>query len=216
LKSHLLPSQAEKEGEVDRVYRMLKKWILECELPPGDFLSEVDLARRCNTSRTPVREACNRLSQEKWISRIRHKGYLVPPISIREIVEVYEFRKLLECFAAERVAQIASTEQIAEIARIIEIETAPAPDLSEIVEANERFHLRLAEIAGNQRLLDQLQLTLEYVRRLDIYSTRRDSSWIPHRDIVSALQSRKPAAARQTMAAHIDHSRDRMLKLFGG
>ena len=63
---------------------------------PGDFLSEVELARQCETSRTPVREACNLLSQEKWIQRIRHKGYVLPPISIRDIIEVYEYRKLLE------------------------------------------------------------------------------------------------------------------------
>src|SRR2546426_626600 len=81
-----------KEGEVDRVYRLLKDWILQCEFRPGNFLAEVDLARKCDTSRTPIREACNRLSQEGWISRIRHKGYLVPAISIREIQPSCESR----------------------------------------------------------------------------------------------------------------------------
>ena len=93
------------EGEVDRVYRLLKNWILQCEFRPGDFLTEVSLAERCETSRTPIREACNRLSQEGWISGIRHKGYVVPSISARDIVEIYEYRKLLECFNAEKAAQ---------------------------------------------------------------------------------------------------------------
>src|SRR4029077_19118423 len=96
------------EGEVDRVYRLLKNCILQCEFRPGDFLAEVNLAERCETSRTPIREACNRLSQEGWISGIRHKGYVVPSISARDIVEIYEYRKLLECFNSEKAAQTAT------------------------------------------------------------------------------------------------------------
>jgi GntR family transcriptional regulator, rspAB operon transcriptional repressor len=108
---------------------------------PGDFLAEVQLARECKTSRTPIREACNRLSQEGWIARIPRKGYLVPPISVRDLVEIYEYRKLLECFTAEKVAQTASSEQIAEIAQIIEVERRPSRTIAEILEANERFHI---------------------------------------------------------------------------
>jgi DNA-binding GntR family transcriptional regulator len=205
----------EKEGEVDRVHRLLKNWILECEFRPGDFLSEVDLARQCETSRTPVREACNRLSQEGWISRIRHKGYLVPPISIREIVEIYEYRKLLECFTAEKSAHTASAEQIARLRRLVEVENKPTALMHEILAANDVFHLGICEIARNQRVLDQLKLTLEYVHRLDVLSTQKEMAWIPHGEILAALEARKPVQASKAMAAHIDSSRDRMLKLFG-
>jgi DNA-binding GntR family transcriptional regulator len=68
-------TNAAKEGEVNRVYRILKSWLIECELAPGAFLAEVELARRCETSRTPVREACNRLVQDGWIVSLRHRGY---------------------------------------------------------------------------------------------------------------------------------------------
>jgi DNA-binding GntR family transcriptional regulator len=57
-------------------------------------------------------------------------------------------------------------------------------------------------------------LTLEYVHRLDKLSTQRDPTWIPHGEILAALESRRPAEARQAMAAHIDYARDRMLRLF--
>src|SRR5215211_6189991 len=87
----ILPEQ---NGEVQRVYHLLKGWIMDGRMRPGDFLAEADLARQCETSRTPVREACNLLSQEKWIQRIRHKGYVLTPISVRDIIEVYEYRKL--------------------------------------------------------------------------------------------------------------------------
>lgn len=208
-------SKIEKEGEVERVYRLLKAWILGCQLRPGEFLSEVELARQCETSRTPIREACNLLSQEKWILRIRHKGYVIPPISVREIVEVYEYRKVLECFTADRVAQEASPEEIVRLKAITQVEDETALDLMLFLKANEEFHMALAELARNQRVYDQLKLTLEYVHRLDILSTQRDKRPVPHREIVRAIEARNPLEASRAMAAHIDISRDRMLRLFG-
>jgi len=206
---------AESEGEVDRVYRTLKNWILQCEFHPGDFLAEVDLARRCETSRTPIREACNRLSQEGWISQIRHKGYMIPQVSVRDIVEIYEYRKLLECFNAEKAAHLASPEQLAKLRIIIKTENKPKPAMSEILAANEAFHLGLGQIASNQRVMDQLKLAVEYVHRLDVLSTQRDSVWVPHGEIFSAVERHKPIQASRAMGAHIDSARDRMLKLFG-
>jgi DNA-binding GntR family transcriptional regulator len=206
---------SEREGEVERVYRLLKGWILDARLRPGDFLSEVDLARQCQTSRTPVREACNLLSQEKWIQRIRHKGYMLPSISIREIIEIYEYRKLLECFSAERAAAGATPDEIRSLGQLIAIEDRLDLDMAEFLRANREFHLRLGGMARNQRVFDQLKLTLEYVHRLDVLSTQRDNRPVPHRDIVRAIQARDAAEASRAMAEHINVSRDRMLRLFG-
>ncbi|HWQ53014.1 MAG TPA: GntR family transcriptional regulator [Bryobacteraceae bacterium] len=206
----------DKQGEVDRIYRLLKTWLIECKLSPGNILSEVDLARRCGASRTPVREAFNRLAQDGWITRIRYKGYVVAPVSIRDLLELYDYRKLLECFAAERASQIAGPEQLEELAAIIAVEQCDNVDVGEVVAENDLFHLGIAKIAGNQRVYDQLALTLEYVHRLDKLSTQKSQSWIPHGDILSALRSRKAHEARLAMAAHIDYARERMLQLLAG
>jgi DNA-binding GntR family transcriptional regulator len=205
----------EREGEVERVYRLLKGWFLDGKLKPGDFLSEVDLARQCETSRTPVREACNLLSQEKWIQRIRHKGYVVPAISIRDIIEVYEYRKLLECFNAERTAASATAEEIKELRDIVSVEDRLELNMDEFLKANQVFHTRLGEIARNQRVLDQLKLTLQYVQRLDVLSTQRDTRPVPHREIMRAIEARNVQEAGRAMADHINVSRDQMLRLFG-
>jgi len=215
LRTGTLKAKVAKEAEVDRVYRLLKGWILGCDFLPGDLLGELELAGRCQTSRTPIREACNRLSQEGWIARIPHKGYMVPAISIREIIEIYEFRKLLECFTAEKAARTASPDQIAELRRIMAVESRPEVEIGKILAANDAFHLGIGEIAHNQHVLDHLKTVLEYVHRLDILSAQRDAGWVPHEEILSALEAHKPSDARQAMAAHIDNARDRMLKLFG-
>lgn len=207
-------SKAEQLGEVERVYRIVKEWLITAKLPPGAFLSEPDLAFRCQTSRTPVREACTRLMQDNWLSRIPRKGFLVTPISVRDIVELYEYRKLLECFAAERVAHMATPEHIEELNNLLGPERSPAGLLERILEANEKFHLRLSEIAGNQQVLGRLRLTLGYVRRLDTLCTQTVPGWIGHSEIIGALKRRDPVQARQAMAVHIDLSREKIVKLF--
>ena len=207
-------TKAEQESEVERVYRTLKSWLIEARLPPGDFLSEVDLASRCKTSRTPIREAFSRLAQDGWLTRIRRKGYLVTPISIRDIVELYEYRRILECFVVDKVAQSASHEQMEELAAIVRLEEDPDAKLSDILAASSTFHLRLAELSANQRVRNQLALVLCYVRRLDTICTQTVPGWIGHKEILSALRGHQAETAKRVMARHIDLSRDKMLRLF--
>jgi DNA-binding GntR family transcriptional regulator len=193
----------------------LRDWLITAKLPPGEFLSEADLAQRCGTSRTPVREACTRLMQDQWLSRIRRKGFLVSPISVRDIVDMYQYRKLLECFAVEKAAQTVNAEQISELRSLVAPENNPAAGLADILRANEVFHRRLSEMAGNQRVMSQLSLTLAYVTRLDTLCTQTVPGWIGHADILRAIQTHQPAEARRAMEVHIDDSRDKMIKLFG-
>jgi DNA-binding GntR family transcriptional regulator len=207
-------AKANKLGEVERVYRILRDWLITAKLPPGEFLSEADLAERCGTSRTPVREACTRLMQDHWLTRIRRKGFMVTPISVRDIVDLYDYRKLLECYAAEKLALTASHDQLKELAAILAPEKDPAAGLEQILAANQVFHQRLCELAGNQRVLGQLNLTLGYVARLDTLCTQTVPGWIGHTEILRAIERREPAEARHAMQAHVDASRDKMVKLF--
>lgn len=202
-------------GEVERVYQLLKSWLIDARLAPGEVLSEVDLAARCQTSRTPVRESFSRLAQDGWLKRIPRKGYLVAPISIRDLVELYEYRKVLESFAAERVAQSATPQVVDELEQIVAVEKQGESHVAEILEANGRFHLRLAELAANGRVASQVALVLCYVKRLDTICTQSVPGWIGHHEILGALRERQPEAARRAMARHIDLSRDKMLRLFG-
>ena len=202
-------------GEVERVYWILRDWLITAKLAPGEFLSEQDLAVRCRTSRTPVREACTRLMQDKWLSRIPRKGFMVTPISVRDIIDMYEYRKLLECFAAEKVAANATPEQIEELCSIVAPESAPHADLTDILRANTQFHRKLSDLAGNERVTSQLQLTLGYVSRLDTLCTQTVPGWIGHANILKAIEKHQAAEARNAMEVHIDSSRDKMINLFG-
>jgi DNA-binding GntR family transcriptional regulator len=207
-------AKVDKLGEVERVYRILRDWLITAQLPPGDFLSEADLAERCGTSRTPVREACTRLMQDHWLTRIRRKGFMVTPISVRDIVDLYDYRKLLESYSAEKLAQTASHEQIKELTAIVAPEREASAGLQQILLANQAFHLKLTEFAGNQRVIAQLNLTLGYVARLDTLCTQTVPGWIGHAEILRAIERHEPAEARLAMQVHVDASRDKMVKLF--
>lgn len=208
-------TKAERLGEVERVYQLLKAWLIEARLSPGEVLSEVEIAALCRTSRTPVRESFSRLAQDGWLKRIPRKGYLVAPISIRDIVELYEYRRVLECFAAESVAQAASADAIEELDGIVSIERKREAPLGAILTANGAFHRRLAELTMNERVASQVALVLCYVKRLDTICTQSVPGWIGHQEIINALRTHQPEAAREAMARHIDLSRDKMLRLFG-
>jgi DNA-binding GntR family transcriptional regulator len=208
-------AKAHKLSEVERVYQILRGWLITAKLAPGEFLSELELALKCRTSRTPVREACTRLMQDKWLSRIPRKGFMVTPISVRDIIDMYDYRKLLECFAAEKVAETATREQIDELYSIVAPETAPDAALPDILRANTEFHRRLSELADNQRVASQLNLTLAYVSRLDTLCTQTVPGWIGHANILRALEMHQVPEARRAMEEHIDSSRDKMINLFG-
>lgn len=203
-----------KLGEVERVYQLLRDWLISAKLVPGEFLSELDLAVKCRTSRTPVREACTRLMQDKWLSRIPRKGFMVTPISVRDIMDIYEYRKLLESFAARKVAETATSEQIEELRTLVSPETASDASMADILRINTKFHRRLSELAGNQRVLNQLSLTLAYVSRLDTLCTQTVPGWIGHADIVSAITRHAPEEAQRAMETHVEASRDKMIELF--
>jgi DNA-binding GntR family transcriptional regulator len=203
-----------KGGEVERVYRLLRSWILDCRFRPGDFLPEVEVAGQCKTSRTPIREACNRLAEEKWLSKIQNKGYIVTPISVQDVVEIYQYRKLLECFTAERAAQAITPEETATLKDLVSVEYKPKAKLTEIIEANDVFHRSLGRLSRNQRVFDQLKLTLDYVHRLDVLSRQHSAEWVGHKEILAALEAHDVQGAHRAMAKHIDSSRDRMLNVF--
>src|SRR5207237_1515304 len=123
-------------------------------------------------------------------------------------------RKVLECFSSEKAAQLATPEQIAQLKNIVAVENNSRPQLDKILVANESFHLRLAEMAGNQRVIDQLRLALGYVRRLDTLCTQTVPGWIGHREIIRAIEAHKYGEARKAMATHIELSLDKMIRLF--
>jgi DNA-binding GntR family transcriptional regulator len=192
------PSQ---QSDVNRVYHQLREWIITSELTPGIFLSEPDLAERCGTSRTPVREALSRLVQDGWVSSIHRKGFQVRPITLKDISDLYVYRRLFETYACERAATRATAEQIAQLEQIVTIEES-ARETGDRLLCNEQFHMAIALHAENQRMIGQMRQIMAYLRRLGLITMIPDE--VTHRQILDAIKAGDGALARSLMAEHMD------------
>lgn len=208
----VITAPTEARGEVERVYRMLREWIITAELAPGSFLSEMDMAERCGTSRTPVRGALNRLSQDGWVNSIHRKGFQVQPITLRDINELYTYRRLFERFAGERAAASATAAHIAALRRIVDLEQRPNASMTELAALNEQFHLAIAERTENERIIGQMRLVMAYLRRMDSIVFVVDK--VSHSEILEAISTHDGERASSLLSEHIEYSLNEMLHLF--
>jgi DNA-binding GntR family transcriptional regulator len=195
------PVATTQQSEVNRVYAQLREWIITSELTAGVFLSESDLAERCGTSRTPVREALSRLVQDGWVSSIHRKGFQVRPITLKDISEIYGYRRLFEIYASERAATKTTPEQIAQMEQIITIEESELETADRLL-CNEQFHMAIALHADNQRMIDQMRQIMAYLRRLGLITMIPDE--VTHRQILDAIKAGDGTLARNLMAEHMD------------
>ena len=81
---------------VDRVYEFLKYQILTCEMTPGQVIGEKEVCDALSVSRTPFREAVNRLSSEGLVNASHYRAYQVAPLSEPDLIDLCELRTMLE------------------------------------------------------------------------------------------------------------------------
>src|SRR5215471_11782093 len=102
------------------VYERLRRDILEGKLRPGARVKQEELTKKLGVSRTPVREAMQRLDAEGLIRPVRRGSAMVSAIPRREIEEIFELRALLEGYAAEKAADAVDEKAISKLRRLIE------------------------------------------------------------------------------------------------
>ena len=202
----------------EQAYLQLRQEILKCSLSPGQVVSERELARRYEISKTPIREALTQTCHEGLMQRLPGRGYMVAPITIKDIRELFDLRLILEVAAAERAAQNPSPEQIALLRgmAVVSYDLDDPESHTLFLKTNRNFHLTLAEAAANKRLVDMLGQLLNEMNRLFYLGLRlRDSSeemTREHQEVVTALEKGDVAGAREIISRQIMSSRDRILE----
>lgn len=194
----------------EEVAELLRQRIFNRELEPGSWIDELKIAQDYGISRTPMREALKVLATEGLVTMKVRRGAYVTEVSERDLADVYHLLSLLESDAAGVVAQTATHAQIAELQALHqELEQAARPeqlDRQRFFEINERFHMRLLEIADN-RWRNQMVADLRKVMKLNrhnslLKSGRIQESLSEHRAIMAALAARDPQRCAQGMQAH--------------
>jgi DNA-binding GntR family transcriptional regulator len=190
----------------EEVAELLRQRIFSRQLAPGSWIDEMKLAEEYGISRTPLREALKVLAAEGLVTMKVRRGAYVTEVSEKDLTDVYHLLSLLESDAAGVVAERASDAQIAELQTLHKQLEAAAGNREKFFTINERFHMRLLEIAGN-RWRDQMVADLRKVMKLNrhnslLKSGRVKDSMLEHRAIMEALARRDVKGAVKKMQEH--------------
>lgn len=141
----------------NRAYQRLHAEILTCVLVPGQIVSERELAQRYEVSKTPMREALAQTCHDGLMQRLPGRGYMVAPITIKDIRALFDLRLILETTATERAARQPASELIDRLRSMAEAKYEPDEPESHIsfLQTNRAFHLELAKAADNHRLVER-------------------------------------------------------------
>ena len=206
----------------DQVFHALKDQVLRSQLRPGSVVIEGDLAERFGVSKTPIREALRLLVQDGWIEVMPRRGYLVRPIGLDDLREVYELRRILESGVVRKVIEKMNPQTVATLNGLIDEQATAGDSLEASIDASRDFHLSLARLTGNERLERSLAVLLDEVERLlrmlpELVALMTSSSEIEaHRKLVAALEDHDTDLAESLMLAHLADISRSLLEALGG
>jgi DNA-binding GntR family transcriptional regulator len=191
----------------DFVYDSLRDAIWEGRIARGERVREEEVARSLGVSRTPVREALQRLQRRGLLVNGLGRGLIVAELSKREVIELYAMREILEGSAARFAAQHATGPEI-DILYRLQRDLAEAPDDALLlVKLNRRFHQAIYDAAHNQYLtqtLDALHDSMALLHSTTFRApNRRRESDEEHRRIVAAIERHDADEAEAIAREHI-------------
>jgi DNA-binding GntR family transcriptional regulator len=209
---------------VDDLAGRIQSAILTGQFPLGSKLRQESLAEQFGVSRTPIREALRQLQAAGVVEVSPHRGAVVRGPSPRDVSEAYEVRAELESLAADLSARLISDSQMDQLRgaealfrRAVvreEHATAAGNGVTSILDAqwpraNDLFHEVILEASGNRRLQETVaQLHLSIPRNLTWGALHGNSRLLEqnvdeHAAVLTAIEERRPAAARAAMKSHV-------------
>lgn len=190
----------------EEVAEQLRQRIFRRELEPGSWIDELKIAEEFGISRTPLREALKVLAAEGLVTMKVRRGAYVTEMSEKDLRDVYHLLSLLESDAAAVVAATATPAQLRELEGLHAELEAAAGERERFFAVNERFHMRVLEMADN-RWRSQMVADLRKVMKLNRHNSllkqgRIEDSLAEHRAVMAALARRDGAGTAQAMQAH--------------
>lgn len=202
-----------------RVYTELKRRILSGQFQPGEHLQEKRLCDLLEVSRTPLREALNRLGNEDLVVFRPHSGFVVAPLTSDDARKLYELRRIIEPKVAAMAAVRASIEDLHALRNAADMPAVFEGDDTSFIQfcrANSRFHLLLVRSIRNNLFEGIVMSALDQYQRpaylgLGRVTDHRKATRC-HREIVEALEARDPIKAETAMCNHIIGGSERIIK----
>jgi DNA-binding GntR family transcriptional regulator len=200
-----------KISSVDRIYTDVKNMASHFDIKPDEKLNEARMAEQLGASRTPLREALNRLVSEGFLTFSKGRGFSCRSLNANQILDLYQAREAVEAKMVELASQRADPAELEDIRDTLsksENRYHEATDARELVGLDEQFHMAIAGLSQNSeliRILINLNDRIRYVRTIDL-EKRRVVTPQNHMDIIDAMIAGDVARAVHSMQTHIVRS----------
>jgi DNA-binding GntR family transcriptional regulator len=195
------------------VYEKIKEAIVDGILPPGERLSEVDLAMKLNVSRTPVREAIRQLAQTGLVRLVPRRGAFVTLPTAKDASDLYEIRIALETLALERVCSVPPEEELRALRAgflVVTDESEGNPFLAD----DRHFHALLSRSSGNgflETVLHNVSDLIQLCRHYSIDGVPLPDSAQEHVAIIDAILEQNTPLAKELMTRHLIRAKDALI-----
>lgn len=199
---------ASADSMAERVYEQVKAMAVGYAFKPGARLNEGEVAQHLGVSRTPLREALNRLTSEGFLRLEPGKGYFCRELNAQEVLDLYELRSAVEVAGIWLAAGRAPAGEIDALLAFLDA-TGPDPGTRtpvELVALDEMFHERLLAMSGNAemgRVLRNVNARIRFVRWIDMGREDRVASQGEHRAMLLALKAGDAAGCAALLERHI-------------
>lgn len=206
----------------ESVYNALREDILEGRLKAGVALTECALASRLGVSRTPIRGALHRLSEEGLVSVTPNRGAVVVGVNAEDLVDIYKIRMRLEGLASKDAATRISPEEKKRLSDSVELSEfyIQKKDTEHLKELDTEFHSIIYKASGNRLLyktLSELHGNITAYRKLSLSSgDRLEKSVREHRDILNAILAGDGELADRLTSLHVEAALENLLKVTKG
>ena len=193
-------------SHAQRLRQRIEDEIVAGELALGSRLDENQLAARFGVSRTPIREALQRLETQSLLER-DGRSLIVASLDHNQMAELYVVRRELEGLAARLAARHATEEEIRVLRDMVTADDALVNDPAALARANRRFHKQIHLASHNRYLVQQLDLVHRTMALMATTSLaaqgRGEIAQGEHDGIVKAIEARDEAAADLALKEHI-------------
>jgi len=206
--SHVFDKQ-ERPTLMVQALKQIQTAIKDRKLKPGDRLIETELANEMGISRFPIREALRQLEKEGLVQSIPFKGTTVARFSRKDIEDLYHLRGALEGLALRTLIPKTTAAEFKKLQTIVKAMTKAGEERKsrKVIEEDLRFHKRLCELSGNDKLLS-VWLTLESQSRIFLNFEKFQYSDLSnfikwHEEILKAVQERHQEKAERILLEHL-------------
>jgi len=204
----------------DQIYGVVRRAIVTGRLRPGAVINEIEIAERLGLSRTPVREAVKKVSDEGLVDVLAQAGTFVAEVNQAQVEEAYIVRIALECESISRAAPLMDDDHVNNLDDIIgrhEVALRRGR-FDEAIACDDDFHRYITQISGLPllwKMVDTCKAQMDRCRLQTLPKPGHGPETIKqHRAIAEALASRKVRPSIEALRTHLDTSRQNTLAWF--